>query len=130
MDVVVCEASSRVGGKLLRGEVAGVSTDLGAEALLARRPEALELIDEVGLSDEVVHPETTRASIWSRGALRPLPAGHVMGVPTDLRALATSGVVSRRAVARAALDLVLPGSPLETDISVRAFVAGRLGDRK
>ena len=127
VDVVVCEASSRAGGKVLRGEVAGVSTDLGAEALLARRPEALALIDEVGLSGEVVHPETTRASIWSRGALRPLPAGHVMGVPTDLRALAASGVVSRRAVARAALDLVLPGSPPDGDVSVRSFVARRLG---
>ena len=127
VDVVVVEASSRTGGKLLRGEVAGVSTDLGAEALLARRPEALALIDEVGLSGEVVHPETTQASIWSRGALRALPAGHVMGVPTDLRALAASGVVSRRAVARAALDLVLPGSPLDDDTSVRGFVAARLG---
>jgi oxygen-dependent protoporphyrinogen oxidase len=127
LDVVVCEASARTGGKLLRGEVAGVATDLGAEALLARRPEALQLMDDLGLSGEVVHPVTTKAGIWSRGQLRALPTGHMMGVPTDLRALAASGVVSRAAVARAALDLVLPSTRLDGDTSVRSFVAGRLG---
>src|SRR6185312_11526829 len=41
VDVVVLEGSPRTGGKLLRGEVAGVATDLGAESVLARRPEGL-----------------------------------------------------------------------------------------
>lgn len=127
VDVVVLEGSPRTGGKLLRGEVAGVGTDLGAESLLARRPEAVALLSELGLGSEVVHPQTLSATVWSRGALRPLPAGHVMGVPTKLRALASSGVVSRRAVARAALDEVLPATPVEADTSVAAFVGARMG---
>ena len=36
--VTVLEASDRVGGKLLPGEVAGARVDLGAESMLARRP--------------------------------------------------------------------------------------------
>ncbi len=36
--VTVLEASDRVGGKLLPGEIAGVRVDLGAESMLARRP--------------------------------------------------------------------------------------------
>ncbi|MGH8889164.1 MAG: protoporphyrinogen oxidase [Acidothermaceae bacterium] len=127
VDVVVVEGSPRTGGKLLRGEVAGVQTDLGAESLLARRPEALDLLDELGLAPEVVHPQTLQARIWSRGALRPLPAGHVMGVPTDLRALAASGVVSRRAVARAALDEALPATHVSGDVSVGSYVGARMG---
>lgn len=127
VDVVVVEGSPRTGGKLLRAEVAGVQTDLGAESLLARRPEALALIDELGLRPDLVHPQTLQARVWSRGALRPLPAGHVMGVPTDLRALATSGVVSWRAVARAALDEALPATPVAGDVSVGAYVGARLG---
>lgn len=38
--VTVLEAASRPGGKLAVEKVAGVSTDVGAEAVLARRPEA------------------------------------------------------------------------------------------
>ncbi|WP_159058211.1 FAD-dependent oxidoreductase, partial [Streptomyces europaeiscabiei] len=36
--VTVLEASDRVGGKLLPGEIAGARVDLGAESMLARRP--------------------------------------------------------------------------------------------
>ena len=41
--VTVLESAPRTGGKLRRGEVAGHATDLGAEAVLARRPEGIEL---------------------------------------------------------------------------------------
>jgi oxygen-dependent protoporphyrinogen oxidase len=123
--VTVLEGSPRTGGKLLRGSVAGIETDLGAEAVLARRPEGLALMAELQL--EAVHPQTTSAAIWSRGRLRPLPVGHVMGVPADVRRLAASGVVSRLGVARAALDLVLPATAVGDDTSVAAFVGTRMG---
>ena len=42
-DVLVLEASPRIGGKLLRAEVAGVVVDVGAEAMLNRRPEGVDL---------------------------------------------------------------------------------------
>ena len=48
--VTVLEGSPEVGGKLRRESVAGVPIDVGAEAILARRPEATNLIDELGLT--------------------------------------------------------------------------------
>ncbi|WP_344293716.1 FAD-dependent oxidoreductase, partial [Streptomyces synnematoformans] len=39
--VTLLEAGTRLGGKLYASEDAGVPADLGAEALLARRPEAV-----------------------------------------------------------------------------------------
>jgi len=123
--VTVLESAPRTGGKLHRGEIAGHPTDLGAESVLARRPEAVALLTELGLP--VVSPVTTSASLWSRRQLRPFPAGQVMGVPTDLRSLASSGVVSRVGVARAALDQVLPATAIGDDRSVASFVGARLG---
>ncbi|NEB75221.1 FAD-dependent oxidoreductase, partial [Streptomyces sp. SID14478] len=38
--VTVLESSDRLGGKLRAGEIAGARVDLGAESMLARRPEA------------------------------------------------------------------------------------------
>ena len=106
--VTVLEQSPRIGGKLEVLEVDGLPIDQGAESLLARRPEALDLARAVGLGPELVEPVTTSASIWSRGALRRIPAGTVMGIPTDLRDLAGTGVLSLRGLARIPLDHVLP----------------------
>jgi oxygen-dependent protoporphyrinogen oxidase len=125
--VEIVEGAERTGGKLMSGEVAGIVTDLGAESMLARRPEGLDLMGQVGLANQIVHPETISANVWSRGSLRSLPSGHVMGVPRDLRSLSASGLVSRTAVARASLDEVLPRTEIGDDISVTDYLGARLG---
>ncbi|MER5195395.1 protoporphyrinogen oxidase [Streptomyces sp. NPDC002755] len=123
--VTVLEASERVGGKLLPGEIAGVRVDLGAESMLARRPEAVALAREVGLSDRLRPPATATASIWTRGALRPMPKGHVMGVPGTAAALA--GLLSDEGLARIERDADLPRTEVGDDVAVGEYVAARLG---
>ncbi|MGW2821063.1 protoporphyrinogen oxidase [Streptomyces sp. NPDC001443] len=123
--VTVLEASGRVGGKLLPGEIAGARVDLGAESMLARRPEAVELAREVGLADHLQPPATATASIWTRGALRPMPKGHVMGVPGTAAALA--GVLSDEGLARIDDDARLPRTEVGDDVAVGEYVAARLG---
>ncbi|MET9220092.1 protoporphyrinogen oxidase [Streptomyces sp. NPDC003300] len=125
--VTLLEASSRLGGKLYADEIAGVPVDLGAESMLARRPEAIALAREVGLGDDLEPPAVLGAALWTRGKLRPMPKGHVMGVPGDLGPLASSGVLSAAGLARLPLDHVLPRTELGDDVAVGAFVAARLG---
>jgi oxygen-dependent protoporphyrinogen oxidase len=125
--VVVLEGSDRVGGKLRLEELGGVTIDVGAEALLARRPEAVSLARDVGLGEDVVHPATTKARIWSRGALRPLPRS-VMGVPADLDDLRSSGVLSEEGVRRVAAEPELPPTTLGSDLSVGELIGTRFGD--
>ncbi|MFF4148750.1 protoporphyrinogen oxidase [Streptomyces sp. NPDC001651] len=124
-DVTVLEASDRVGGKLLPGRIAGVRVDLGAESMLARRPEAVALAREVGLAERLQPPATATASIWTRGALRPMPKGHVMGVPGTASAL--SGLLSQEGLARIERDADLPRTEVGDDVAVGAYVAARLG---
>jgi oxygen-dependent protoporphyrinogen oxidase len=124
-EVTVLESSARIGGSLRTAEVAGVVVDVGAETMLHRRPEGVRLAQQVGLGDDVVHPATTSASLWSRGRLVPMPR-TLMGVPLDLRSL--EGVLSAKGLARAALDGVLPATELgEADVSVGNLVEERLG---
>ncbi|MBV2366144.1 protoporphyrinogen oxidase [Streptomonospora nanhaiensis] len=125
--VTVLEAAPRIGGKLHATPFAGVPVDAGAESVLARRPEALDLIAELGLSDRLVHPAPVPASLYSRGRLRPFPATQVMGVPGDLADLARSGVLSPLGTLRAGLDLVLPPTPLRGDVSVAGHIGARMG---
>src|SRR5689334_11863917 len=86
-DVTLLEAAAQVGGKLGQAEVGGLTVETGAESVLARRPEAVDLIRAVGLGADLVHPVTTSAGVWSRGHVRALPSEQVMGVPSDLAAL-------------------------------------------
>jgi protoporphyrinogen oxidase len=129
-DVVLLEASDRLGGKIATEPFAGVDLDTGPDAFLARSSVAVELCRSVGLGDELVPPATGAAFLWSRGRLRPLPAGLVLGAPTSLRRLARSRVLSPAGTARVALDLVLPRrgvAPGENDVAVGALVRDRLG---
>ncbi|MFJ6216533.1 protoporphyrinogen oxidase [Streptomyces sp. NPDC092296] len=125
--VTVLEASGRFGGKLRGGQVGGIAVDLGAESMLARRPEAVALARDVGLAGLLEPPATAKAAIWTRGALRPMPTGHVMGVPGDLAALAASGVLSPEGLDRVRQDLELPRTEVGADVSIGDWVAARVG---
>ncbi len=129
VDVVVHEAADRIGGKLQASAVPGLALPLdeGADAFLARVPDALELCAEVGI-DDLVHPAARSAWVHVGDGLRPLPAGQLLGVPTDLDELAASGLVSPEGVARARRDLDADAPPLTEDVSVGALVRERLGD--
>jgi len=123
-EVLVLEGSPHIGGKLRTEAVAGIEVDVGAESMLARRPEGVALTEEVGLP--IVHPATTSSSVWTRGALRPLPRS-VMGVPSDIAEVERSGVLSREGLDR--LRHEGPGSGLAEgeDVSVGDLVASRVG---
>lgn len=123
--VTVLEATERLGGKLMTGEIAGTQVDLGAESMLARRPEAVGLATAVGLGERLQPPATATASVWTRDALRPMPKGHVMGVPGDPAAL--SGVLSPEGLARIAEERDLTPTAVGDDVAVGSYVADRLG---
>ena len=124
-DVLLLEASPQVGGKLRRHPVAGVLVDVGAEAMLNRRPEGVDLAVAAGL--EIEHPAVVSSRIWTRGALRPLPRS-LMGVPLDLDQLAASGVLSAPGMERARGEPGLPPEVIVGDVSVGDLVARRFGD--
>src|SRR5688500_11161637 len=125
VEVTILDAAARPGGKLRREPIAGVPIDVGAESVLARRPEALALMDEVGLAGAVVHPTTTSARIWTRGALHPLPRGTLMGVPSD--PADALGVLTPAEVARAQHEEPWAAGELD-DVSVGDYVGACLGE--
>jgi oxygen-dependent protoporphyrinogen oxidase len=81
--ITLIEQSDRLGGKLRTTELAGVRYDVGAEAFLNRRPEALALIKELGLGAGLVHPSAARSTVRAGGVTRRIPGCTVMGVPAD-----------------------------------------------
>ncbi|WP_035812488.1 protoporphyrinogen oxidase [Jiangella gansuensis] len=124
--IIVFEKKPDVGGHLRVSDVAGVPVDEGAESLLARRPEAVELATEAGLAGDIVHPAAVGAGLWSGDRIRPMPTGTVMGVPADPARLA--GLLSSAEVAAArAADAESAGLPLTEDVAIGRLVRSRFG---
>jgi len=132
VDVTVVEPD-RLGGKLQTSVFAGRAVDEAADAFLLRVPWALALCHDLELDGELISPAARTAEVFVDGTRRPLPEGHVLGVPTDLDALARSGVVSSAAVGRVAADLELPADPADpavsgADVAIGPYLRRRLGD--
>ncbi|GAA1896207.1 protoporphyrinogen oxidase [Lapillicoccus jejuensis] len=124
--VTVLEAAPDTGGKLRTGTVAGLAVDVGAESVLARRPEAVDLAREAGLGDALTHPGGRAATVWSRGAHHPLPPRTLMGVPSDPDT--ARGLLDDAEVERVRAERSRPLAPLEADdVAVGALVEDRLG---
>jgi oxygen-dependent protoporphyrinogen oxidase len=116
------------GGTIRTTPFDGATLDESADAFLARVPEGLDLCRELGIDGDLVSPTERTARVWSRGELRRLPAEQVLGVPTDLDALAASGIVSAAGIERARADLARPLRPAEGDPTIGAVIRDRLGD--
>ncbi len=128
-DVHLLEASDRLGGKLWSSPVGDRLVDAGPDSFLVRRPEAVELVEELGLADELTHPVSpVGAYIWRDGHLRNLPARSWLGIPTDPSALADSDLVSETAVGMVRSEPQRPAAPLTQDCAVGAYFRDRLGD--
>lgn len=131
LDVVVLEASAEAGGHLRGGELAGVPIDVGAESVLATRPEGLGMIRSVGLGSRVVYPEKLVGGLFVDGRMHDLPRGLVVGIPADLRSLAASGVLPLPDLLQLPLDRIRPATPGlaggADDVSIGELVASRLG---
>lgn len=130
--VTVLEAAPRLGGKIHTSELdlgdgTSMRVDEGADAFLARVPDAVELCSELGLADELTEPAVGRAKVLAGGELRDLPTESVLGVPLDLDELAGAGILSD-----AGLDAVRTGAELarpapDGDVTIRDFLADRYG---
>jgi oxygen-dependent protoporphyrinogen oxidase len=106
--VEIIEAESLVGGALRTTEFAGRTIDLGPDGFLARRPEAVQLIGELGCTEGLEAIDASGATIWLRGALYELPTGLVLGIPTSSGQLAAVKGLSFRARLDAARDQRVP----------------------
>lgn len=126
--IEVVEASDNFGGSLATTSFAGRTIDLGADGFLARRPEAVTLVNELGLSDQLEALGAGGASLWARGALHELPGGLVLGVPTDLREILRFKGVTWRARLAARRDVRFPKRlHLGDDATIGEIIRTKLG---
>ena len=126
--IEVVEQGPLFGGALRTTEFAGRTIDLGADGFLARRPEAVRLVRELGHEDNLEPIGASGAWIWLDGALRELPTGLVLGVPTSARQVRSVQGLSWRSRLNAWRDTFVPKrAKFASDASIGDIVRTKLG---
>ncbi len=124
--ITLLEGDARLGGKIRSSSFAGIDgIDESADAFLTRVPYAMDLAAELGLAADLTSPAVASANVWWNG-LHPIPEGLLLGVPSDLRKLARSKLLTWPGKFRAALEPILPATGVSSD-SVGRIIRKRFG---
>ena len=136
LDVVLLEASDRLGGVIATRYEDGLLLEEGPDCFLTTKPWGIELCDELGLNAELIGTTTEhrQSFIVRHGRLVPVPQGFYLMAPGALWPFVTTPAFSWSGKLRMALDLVLPRrtacpglDPGSNDESLADFVIRRLG---
>ena len=121
LDVTLVEAAREPGGHARTLAEDGFLVEGGPNGFLAREPETLALVDELGLGARLVEarPEAKRRFIVRGGRLRRVPESP----PTFL----TTDALSLRGKIRLAGEVFAPGPPPGVDETVYDFARRRIG---
>ncbi|WP_258934762.1 FAD-dependent oxidoreductase [Nesterenkonia pannonica] len=128
-DVVIFEASDRLGGALAPLRFGSVTLDAGAEAFATRGPEVRDFVEQLGLESLLTDPHPVGAWLQLPHAAGPLPLAGILGIPADPEAEDVRALIGDAAAERAAQDLHAPMRWTAQDRpSVGAVVRDRMGD--
>jgi protoporphyrinogen/coproporphyrinogen III oxidase len=124
------EKASHLGGVIRTSVQQGCVLEAGPDSFLATKPEAMDLIREVGLADQVIgsNDHLRITYILKHGKLVPLPDGLMMMVPTKIFPLVGTRLLSWSTKIRMGMEFLRrpPKAPL-ADRSVYDFLLDHYG---
>jgi len=128
LDVVLVEASNRLGGKIQTVRRDGFIIERGPDSFLTRKKSVGVLAKDLGIENELVKNATGQAYVLVNRVLHPIPGGSIMGIPTEISPFLKTGLFSLVGKMRAAGDFILPRSGIEGDQSLGVFFRRRFGN--
>lgn len=127
LDIVLVEASNRLGGKIETVRRDGFVIERGPDSFLIRKQSVDVLAKDLGIEDELVKNATGQAYVLVNEELHPIPGGSVMGIPTEMSPFLKTNLFSLTGKLRAAGDFFLPRSKGLEDQSLGMFFRRRFG---
>jgi oxygen-dependent protoporphyrinogen oxidase len=123
------EKSAQLGGVIRTTCQHGCVLEAGPDGFLAAKPWALDLIQELGLADQVIGSnDFSRVTyIVKQGKLVPMPDGLMMMVPTKMLPLISTPLLSWRTKIRMGLEFLRQPKGRQPDRSVYEFLLDHYG---
>jgi oxygen-dependent protoporphyrinogen oxidase len=128
-EILLVETAGRVGGVLSTVRRDGWLIERSADNFLAARPEALQLVERLGLQDQLVgvDPRVRRALVWHDGRAVPAPRGFRLLAPGQVGPILSTPLLSPVGRLRLLAERFVPPRQSQADESLESFVVRRLG---
>lgn len=127
VQITVVEKDARFGGKIKTKRVDDFCVELGPDSYLARKYAMTDLIEALGLGDQLVPNATGQSYIYDRGKMHPIPGGSIIGVPTDVLPFVTSTLFTMKGKLEALGDVNRKPYKPDEDVSMGDFFVYHLG---
>lgn len=125
-NITLVEAG-QLGGKIKTLKEDGFLIEAGPDSFVTLKPHAINLIEELGLSDELIQPKTSDFYILKDGKMLRTPRGLHMMVPMDEEAFMQSELFSEEGKKRALQEKDIPVKESDEDESFASFITRRFG---
>ena len=131
IEVVIFEASRRLGG-IIRTEVAdGFLMELGPDSFITNKPAAIRLCEEIGFSSQLIPTDARyrRSLVLRNGKPMQIPDGFMLMAPAKPSAILTTPILSLAGKLRLLSEALIPRRPNDDDESLASFVRRRFGQQ-
>jgi oxygen-dependent protoporphyrinogen oxidase len=126
-DITIIEASGRAGGKVQTLYEDGFIIEQGADSFITLKPFAMDLVEELGLSNELIAPLTSSFFILKDNKLQKVPEGLRMMVPVNKDAFMATAMFSEAGKQRVFEEVNIPPLLSDEDESFASFITRRFG---
>jgi oxygen-dependent protoporphyrinogen oxidase len=125
----IIESRPRLGGVIQTDRIEGCTLEAGPDSFLAAKPAGLELIRELGLSDQVIgsNDHLRKTFVRKGGRLVALPDGLMMMVPTKIMPLLGTPLIGWGTKLRMGMELFRAPKTRTEDESVAEFIEEHYG---
>ena len=127
MSIDIYDSQDRVGGVIRTEKIAGCIVEGGPDSFLTVKTPAARLCDSLGLGPELVGSNDAKRKtfLFDDGKLKDLPEGFFLMVPSRLRSLISTNLLSWPGKLDALSDLFM--LPEQKDCTVSDFIERRFG---
>lgn len=127
LDVVVLEASLRLGGKIQTMRRNGFILERGPESFVDECGNVSRLAYDLGITQKLVHNNNGQTYVAVGKELYPIPSSLLFGRSPKVSSLITTSLISLSGKMRAAGDLLIPKSSVDQDEPIGDFFRRRFG---
>lgn len=128
VEVVVLESSIRSGGKLYTMKFGEEHIDLGAESIDTRLPEAMDLVKELQLEDQLELSKNGKQDIYAFNKLYHFDCPTYKGIPVKRTDIWKYEVISFQGKLSFLKNTYFSGSDTPEELTTKEHIAQRIGE--
>ena len=129
IEVVIFEASRRLGGIIRTESADGFLMELGPDSFITNKPAAIQLCEEIGFSNQLIPTDAgyRRSLVLRNGKPMPVPDGFMLMAPAKPSAILATPILSLAGKLRLLSEALISRRPDSGDESLGSFVRRRFG---